>query len=266
MGRIITLLTDFGLKDPYVSIMKGVILSRNNNAVIVDAGHEISPQNIKEGGLFLADSITYYPRGSIHVVVIDPGVGSERKIIVLNIRDRIVITPDNGVVSEAVKRFSIKESYEIEIKDKYFQISNTFHGRDIFAPAAAEISLFPLEKLQYLKKIDKNDIVIKDLFNDPVYEKGILKGDVYKIDNFGNIISTIKKKDAEHYFKDISTLGVKLEDFKIKKIRKSYSFTGDGEVTAIWNSDDRLEIACVNQNAYKKYFDGKKIDIHLCKL
>ena len=138
MRPLVTLTTDFGMGDPYVAAVKGQILSRcATNVEIVDLTHEIAPGNILEGALFLAGSVPYFPKGTFHVVVIDPGVGSERHPIVAKIGGQIVVCPDNGLLSLLCQREPLEEAYIITNRDfMRGDVSATFHGRDIFAPTA----------------------------------------------------------------------------------------------------------------------------------
>ncbi|MFX1449844.1 MAG: S-adenosyl-l-methionine hydroxide adenosyltransferase family protein, partial [Promethearchaeota archaeon] len=158
--RIITLLTDFGLEDPYVATMKGVILSICPTADIVDISHQIRKFNIREAAFKLAFIAQYFTPSTIHMVVIDPGVGSSRKSLVITTDNYIFIGPDNGVLYPAAEKDGIKNIIEIKNKDLFLKpVSNTFHGRDIFAPVAAHVAnQFPLEKIgPPIKKIIKLD-------------------------------------------------------------------------------------------------------------
>ena len=136
--KIITLLTDFGLKDPYVGIMKGVILSINPDATIIDITHDITPQNIEEAAFLIEEYHRFFPPGTIHMAVIDPTVGSERRPIIVSKDNNIFIGPDNGLFTLVLDD---AEVYLIENPDFMLtEVSSTFHGRDVFAPAAAHAS------------------------------------------------------------------------------------------------------------------------------
>ncbi len=136
MSPILTLTTDFGLEDPFVGILKGVILSIARSAQIIDITHGIEPQNITQAALALDAARPYFPKDTVHLVVVDPGVGSERRAIAVKNKTATFVGPDNGVLTSAIS--SSSRIYELNNK-KYFlpEVSFTFHGRDVFAPAAA---------------------------------------------------------------------------------------------------------------------------------
>src|SRR5512137_319006 len=139
---IITLLTDFGTRDQYVASMKGVILGINPQCSLVDITHEVRPQDIEEGAFILANAFSSFPKGTIHVAVVDPGVGGPRKPVLLVTRNCFFLGPDNGLLSLAAQADTVKQAIELT-NPKFFlpRISATFHGRDIFAPVAAHLSL-----------------------------------------------------------------------------------------------------------------------------
>ena len=141
---LITLLTDFGLKDGNVGVMKGVILGIAQDATIVDLSHHISPQNVHEAALILLRSVSYFPASTIHVVVVDPGVGTSRRPIAAQLGDQYFVGPDNGVITMLLD-FTKKQGLTVKIfhlnQPQYWlaEVSNVFHGRDIFAPAAGHL-------------------------------------------------------------------------------------------------------------------------------
>ena len=145
---MITLTSDFGLKDPYVAEMKGVILTINPNATIVDITHGVEKFNIRMGAFMLASAAPYFPKGTVHLAVVDPGVGTERRAILVQTKQGFFVGPDNGVLMLAAQNQGIEHTYELT-NPKFMlpQVSSTFHGRDIFAPAAAylDISVKPSE-------------------------------------------------------------------------------------------------------------------------
>lgn len=187
----ITLTSDFGTKDSYVAEMKGVILSIIQNAVIVDVTHEIEKFNIKQGAFALASVIPYFPKGTIHVAVIDPGVGTERLPILIQTKQGFLIGPDNGVLILAAQNQGIQRIYQLS-NPRYMQpqISGTFHGRDIFAPAAA-----------FLERGTKPSAfgpaiqsVVMPEFANVKQEDNCVFGEILQVDSFGNIISNISQK------------------------------------------------------------------------
>lgn len=188
--KIIALLTDFGYKDNFVGIMKGVILGINPQVNLVDISHGVKPQSIFEAYFLLKNSYKFFPKGTIFVAVVDPGVGSKRKSILIETNDYFFIGPDNGI-------FSFLESHEIKnivhlTNKEYFlkPVSSTFHGRDIFAPAAGFLSkgVSPEELGTLIKSIKRVEIP------KPRIEKDKLVGEIIYIDGFGNLISNISRE------------------------------------------------------------------------
>ena len=190
-SSVITLLTDFGDQDAYAGIMKGVIAGINPHATIVDICHSIPPQDIFYGAYLLYTSYKYFPKGTIHVAVVDPSVGSERDIVCTEIHDYLFLTPNNGLLSFIVHEEQPKAIIHVT-NNKYFlpSPSNTFHGRDIFAPVAAYLSLGvkPQQlgiKTNHLEQLD---------IPKPHYKKtGQLEGQIVYIDRFGNLITNITR-------------------------------------------------------------------------
>ncbi len=191
MGDMITLLTDFGLSDPYVASMKGVILSINPNAKIIDISHLVPRHDVFYGALLLWSTYKYFPKSTIHVVVVDPGVGTKRKAIIIKSKNYYFVGPDNGVLTLAAFDDCIEEVFVIK-KDSRFiadRVSHTFHGRDIFAPIAAYLSNgVKVEELGL--KIDVDDIVRIKMPEYRVLDNKVL-GEVIYIDNFGNLVTSI---------------------------------------------------------------------------
>ena len=185
---IITLTTDFGVGSPYVASMKGVILSLNPRAALVDITHAVPPQDVRHGAHALADAARYFPAGTIHIAVVDPGVGTQRGIIYANIGTQRYIAPDNGLLSLVAKPDDTVEAYALTFPQFWLpNVSNTFHGRDIMAPVAAHISL-GLDPRQLGPRIDR--IVQLDLAAPRVNAKEI-RGEVTFVDSFGNLITNI---------------------------------------------------------------------------
>ncbi len=186
--RIITLLTDFGLEDAYVGVMKGVILRLNPEATIVDLCHHIEPQNVLQAGFLLHTSYRYFPPGTIHLVVIDPGVGTGRKAILISAAGSFFLAPDNGVLSYVTAENPAFQAFQLDNSEFWLpEVSATFHGRDIFAPVAAHLSLgIPPQKLgTSLASPLRRHLPL------PRQEKGQLHGQVLHVDRFGNLITNI---------------------------------------------------------------------------
>jgi len=236
---LIVLLTDFGNRDWFVSVMKGVILKINPNINVIDLSHEITPQNVKEAGFILWNAYKFFPKGTIFVCVVDPTVGGERKIIAVETKEHIFIAPDNGILDFVLSEVDILKAVYVENKDYFLEnVSSTFHGRDIFAPVAGYISRgVDLSELGGEAKLTKPENLFVDVFN-----LGDYAGEVIYIDRFGNLITNIKPKaeiDGE----------VKIKEYVIEKISKTYAEVKSGQLVALINSSGLLEIGVRNGNA-----------------
>jgi hypothetical protein len=254
----IVLITDFGTKDPYVAVMKGVILSKKPDLNIVDGTHEIFSQDIKQASYFLNSILKWYPPDTVFICVVDPGVGSKRDILVLKINKCIVVAPDNGLLSDVLKNFETDEIYSV--LKKIFISSTTFDGRDIFAPLGAELAQKGTN-IPCLKKISLDQIIIKDYFLKPQLCENLIIGCVVNIDKFGNLITNISKTDALKVFSTTENLKAFIDELELGKVMHTYSSSLEGSLSALWNSSDSLEIASINSSARKKLCDlsGKKI-------
>jgi S-adenosylmethionine hydrolase len=252
--KIITLTTDFGDIDGYPATMKGVIFRINPHVRIFDISHSILPQNIIQGAYVLSTVVDYYPL-SIHLGVVDPGVGTEREGLIFNCKNGVLVGPDNGLLVPAAKNLEIIDVYKISNEDFWLSdVSSTFHGRDIFAPVAAHISkgIIPEELGE---KTDQ--FVDLDIFN--VSEKpNIISGMVVNIDRFGNIITNINKEIVNRNYRigDEVTISVKHkiesqtqtennDQEKIHQIlfKTTYNDVPKNSLVAIISSGGFLEIA-----------------------
>ena len=191
---IITLLTDFGTDDEYVGQMKGVILSINPSVTIVDLTHQIESQDIVQAAFTIHSGYHYLPEGTVHLIVVDPGVGTERDLLVLKLGNHFFIAPDNGVLTLLLSEKNVLALNLIANPD-YFRasVSRTFHGRDIIAPVGAHIAN-GLEVNELGPAIDVQDVVCLDSLGAWCTENGELKGEVVTIDHFGNLITNIKSE------------------------------------------------------------------------
>lgn len=248
--KLISLLTDFGTQDCFAGLLKAVILKINPNAETVSLSHNIRPQAVSEAAFILERSFQYFPYGTIHLVVVDPGVGSRRKKLLIETENYSFIGPDNGVLYPALKKEKIKRIIKIENKKYFLQpVSNTFHGRDIFAPAAAYLSLGkdphslgkPLGNLDKIKKLDLPEAFMS---------KNKLKGEIIYIDSFGNLITNISKASFER-FTGNSPFQVLIRDKKINKISSNYLQAKQDTPCALFNSFGNLEIAVKKGSAQK---------------
>ncbi|MDA1051023.1 MAG: SAM-dependent chlorinase/fluorinase [Planctomycetota bacterium] len=241
---IITLTTDFGRADTYVAQVKGVILSINPDAAIVDVTHEIPPQDIMRGSIALGEMWQTFPVGTIHVAVVDPGVGTSRCILCAKCDDRVFVLPNNGLLSHVLKAKPADEI--VELRDQSFwrtSVSNTFHGRDIIAPVAAHLSLgVPLSKLGP----PAGDVTLLD-FQKPRFEERQLFGTIVSIDRFGNLITDIELA----HLRQIPTteFTVCCKQRRIERISRTYADYPPGTLIALPGSQGRLELAIVGGNA-----------------
>jgi S-adenosylmethionine hydrolase len=245
MRAVITLTTDFGLTDPFVGTMKGVILNITPNAQVIDITHAIEPQNIRQAALVLESAHSYFPKNTVHLVVVDPGVGSARRPIAVKTKSAVFVGPDNGVLTSVID--SASKVYELT-KSNYFlkSPSSTFHGRDVFAPASAWIAKgTPLSKIG--KKICDPHIV--EFLQPKVHENTII-GEIIYIDRFGNCISNI----SGEFLRALKTESLTLHIGKrrIQGVTTHYSQLKSKEIGCLMNSWDRLEIFCRDDNAQNK--------------
>jgi S-adenosyl-L-methionine hydrolase (adenosine-forming) len=237
---IITLSTDFGLADPYVGVMKGVILGINPQVRLVDLTHELSHHRLLEAAFILHSAFPYFPPGTIHLAVVDPGVGGDRRSMAIQDKAGFWIGPDNGLFSLVLKKHPEAKLFHL-IHSEYFleRVSGTFHGRDILAPAAAHISrgVSPLEIGEPL-----SDPVLLDI-PEPEIQYNRIRGQVLWMDHFGNLITNICEKTLLP-FKPGSGFRVFIESHEIAGIHRSYVQGQPGRLLALIGSGGYLEIAC----------------------
>ena len=222
---VITLLTDFGTADYFVGAMKGVILSINPKAVIVDITHEIPAQDVAAGAFTLLAAYDTFPKGTIHVAVVDPGVGSARRPIVVRAADHLFVGPDNGLFTHIYDRTPGLEAFHITASEYFRQpVSTTFHGRDIFSPVAAALSN-GVKPSSFGPRI-----------SDPVRLPNPNTPAIIHIDHFGNLITNITRDQFK---------GTKLaiDDRVISSFRKFFGEAPGDEPFLIWGSAGLLEIA-----------------------
>lgn len=248
--KIITLLTDFGTKDPYAGVMKGVILSINPGATIVDITHEVDPQDIREGAFIVEECYRYFPEGTIHLCVVDPTVGSDRRPLIITKDNHFFVGPDNGLFTLLYKGDC--EAYVIENPDFMLrEISTTFHGRDIFAPAAAHLStgFHP----SAFGRMVHDAARFADIF--PVIEGNRIAGEIVRFDRFGNAITNIHIDILERFFQGRS-FTVTIGDMSFTTIHKSYY---ESDYVCLIGSSGYLEFGCY-QGSFAREKDIKKGD------
>ncbi len=241
---IITLTTDFGLRDSYVAEMKGVILSLAPETVLVDITHEVSPQSILEGALILASAFGFYPQGTIHLAVVDPGVGGPRRPLVVEAGGYLFVGPDNGLFSLALQKAGAFKAYEIRHRDYLRpEISPTFHGRDIFAPVAAHLAR-GLEPQRLGPPV--SEIAVLD-FPQPQQEGSRILGQIIHVDHFGNLVTNIPLGLLKSL--PPSRLVVEVAGRRILGLRRAYVEAPVGVLLALVGSHGFLEIAANRASA-----------------
>lgn len=259
---VITLTTDFGSADHFVGAMKGVILSLAPRAIIVDITHEIAPQDVKEAAFVIAQAWSYFPKKTIHVVVVDPGVGTARRAVLCEKGGHFFIAPDNGVLSmiyDAAKppaRQNVRVISNPRVMRK--KISRTFHGRDVFAPAAAHLArgVAPTKFGQPVRDF----IRIAELKPRQI-SPGTWSGTILKVDHFGNLITNFSMGD----FAEVNTRPIELRigPERIRRLALTYAEAEIGEVFAIVGSAGYLEIAANQASAANILGCGAGAEVHL---
>lgn len=262
MRKQIGLVTDFGTKDGYVASIKGVIASICEDCTIIDLSHDITPQNVIEGALFLDTCCNYFPEGFIFLVVVDPGVGTSRRMLCLQTEQKIqyFIAPDNGVLDLVVKRRGVKTLVSIENEQYWLDTSSrTFHGRDIMGPVAAHVAV-GVDILELGPVIDPSMMTRLNLPRDSyIHTDGVIAGAILHIDHFGNVITNISDEILNLSNIEVNdVLDVSL--VKEKKIlqhllvpyKNTYGDVNPGEFVCLLNSEKRFEIAINNGNAASK--------------
>ena len=238
---VITLCTDFGLDDSYAAAMKGVILGINPGATIIDVTHNVPQHDIASAAFILNGYYTSFPRKSVHVVVVDPGVDGYRYDMIVRTRDYLFIGPDNGVFSYI---FISQPSVCYEIKSKH-AVSATFHGRDIFAPAAARLSLKWDRSI--VGNIIKRPVVLN--IPKPVINSRGITGEVIHIDHFGNCITNIPSDKLGIPARN-KVVAIFIKGIKINGIQETYDRCGNDVPCGLINSFDLLEIAVKTGSAH----------------
>lgn len=238
---IVALLTDFGTQDYYVGAMKGLILSIDEKANIIDISHEIEPQNIESASFVLESCYKNFPKKTIFVAVVDPGVGSERKAILVETEDYYFIAPDNGLLSFVYEYAENSHVFELTNREYFAEnVSNTFHGRDIFAPVAAHLSAgaSPASFGAEIKEIVKFKADFDDREDNASFEARIVH-----IDRFGNLVTNLQTENLPDKF------FIKIGEIVIDKICRFYAEAKENEPIMIFGSSGRLEISAVNNSA-----------------
>ncbi len=261
MTQIIALLTDFGTTDAYVGVMKGVLLGIAPDAQLIDLTHAIEPQNVKQAAFVLLNNFRYFPTGTVFMVVVDPGVGSNRKAIAVRAGDYTFIVPDNGVLSYVLR--DLGEHQAFELSDPAYRLSGTsatFHGRDIFAPGAAHVAAgVPLNR--FGSALDRLVELPEPLLT---IEENRLQGEVLHVDHFGTAVTSIgglrwassEQLVLDARFGDGTSLGLAAKkavvivgDQMLRTIKHTYAEVAPGESLALVGSSGYLELS-INQGSF----------------
>jgi S-adenosyl-L-methionine hydrolase (adenosine-forming) len=253
---VISLLTDFGESDAYVGIMKGVILSKAPDAGIVDISHRISPQDLVQAAYLISSAYRYFPKGTVHVVVVDPGVGSNRAIIALEVAGFFFLAPDNGVLTLILEKATAERAVKVENRRFFLENpSRTFHGRDIFAPVSAHLAMGG--DIHELGPCIAPSALVNLSIPKPLTEKtGELIGAVIDIDRFGNLITNIDEGLIQTLCeKNRSNAMVYIGKHIISGLQVSYAGVSPGAMLAIIGSRGTLEIS-INRGSAKDYFSA----------
>ena len=249
---LVTLTTDFGQKDPFVGVMKGVILGICPEARIVDLVHEVEPQDIARAGRILADAHRFFPAGTVHVAVVDPGVGTSRRALAVKAGGHGFVGPDNGIFTEVIRASGEERRIHALENPRYFlsKVSRTFHGRDVFAPVAAWMAAgTPLEAFGPPLS---DPILLEHEGSRLVSGEGII-GRIIGFDRFGNAETNITAKDLQEAFGgNVPVALYLLECDERLSIVQSYSEAEAGKGAALLNSSGRLEVFICRGSAREK--------------
>ncbi len=246
--RIVTLTTDFGLRDPFVGIMKGVMLGLNPELELVDLSHQVNSHDILDGAFTLLESYRFFPPDTIHLVVVDPGVGSARRPILARTLKHTFVAPDNGVLSLVVEH---EEAVEVRhvTADQYFlkPVSNTFHGRDVFAPVAGWLSRgiepdkFGEVITDYVRTVPGKPPRPQRITANGANE---VRGAVLKIDKFGNVITNLASEDVPELFRESPPpFRIVVNRREITRLTSAYAGAAPAETVAILGSAGFIELA-----------------------
>ena len=244
MAAVITLTTDFGVRDPYVAEMKAVILGLNPAVRLVDVTHEVPAHDVMEGALAVHAMVAVCPEGTIHVAVVDPGVGTSRRGLVVAASGQFLVGPDNGIFTPLLSD-SGWQAFELSAPEfRRASVSATFHGRDVFAPAAAHLSLgvtptsfgLPVTDPVRLALVPTREVV------------GGVEGRVIHVDRFGNLVTSIDSETVERLSGGAGSLTVQIGDRRMPVVR-TYGDLPSGGAGALVGSHGRLEVAIREGNA-----------------
>ncbi len=257
---IVTLTTDFGLADHYAGVMKGVILNVNPDVDLIDISHDIRPYDLLEGALAIAQAYRYFPPRTIHVVVVDPGVGSARRPLLVSAGNNYFVAPDNGVLSLVFAREEDITVRHITATHYFLEpVSQTFHGRDVFAPVAGWLSRY----VEPEKFGDPISDYVRFAFPQPkkVNER-LLKGVVLRVDRFGSLMTNLTPADVPELFaENPPSFKIIVGKSEVTRLKTAYSQGASGELFAILGSSGYLEIAANRGSAAQAIGAGKGAEV-----
>jgi hypothetical protein len=241
---IITLLTDFGTRDAYVGIMKGVALGICPAAQLVDLTHDVPPQAVRVGALLLRHAVDFFPGGTVHLAVVDPGVGSARQPVLVVGERAFLVGPDNGLLAPAAAALGVRAVHQL-VRDEFFRrpVSQTFHGRDVFAPVAAHLAAGtpPHAFGPELPELQALDLP------EPRVEAGAVHGEVVYVDRFGNLVTNIPAAALASFHPQ--RLSVRIGDVTLSPLAPTYAAVAPGAPAALVGSWRTLEVAVRDGNA-----------------
>jgi S-adenosylmethionine hydrolase len=259
---IITLTTDFGLNDHFIGTMKGVILAIEPEAQIIDICHAVQAFDVLDGALSISQAYNYFPSGTVHVVIVDPGVGTARRPLLVTSERHHFIAPDNGVLSLIYQREQRLSARHVTGEHYFLQpVSNTFHARDIFAPIAAYLAK-GVDPAKFGEEVQ--DFVRFSAPKPKPVNETTLRGVVLKVDRFGNLITNITPQDAPMLFvENPGAFKIVIGQREIREVKDAYALGAPGEVFGILGSMGYLEIAANRGAAAQILGAGKGTDVNI---
>lgn len=258
MGRIITLTSDFGSADEFVGVMKGVILGLAPAVEIVDLSHQIAAHDVRQGAFLLGSACRFFPSGTVHVAVVDPGVGSPRRIVLVEAGGQFFLAPDNGLLSLVLGDDGAGRAWQVDNRELFLaEVSATFHGRDIFAPVAARLA-GGLEPGRVGGQLAPTDLVrLADLLPRVDRRLGRITGRVEQVDRFGNLVTNISGcLLAEVYGPELARLKVGCGGREVRGLSATFSGVAPGEMAAVVGGRGYLELV-VNLGRADVQLDGR---------
>ena len=255
---VITLLTDFGTRDAYVGVMKGVVLGINPSVTIVDISHHIHPQDITQAAYMIHRSFKYFPNGTIHVIVIDPGVGTQRAIVAAKLGAHTFLAPNNGVLSMIFGDPAFEYAVKVEATHLFLTpVSPTFHGRDIMAPVSAHLAL-GVDPRSLGPEIKSSERVTIPTDQPDISHPNSILGRIVSIDHFGNLITNIDESCIRNRFPEdtLTYLKARLNQKVISGLSKTYASVGIQQPAVLMGSHGYLEVA-VNRDSAQQHFKAQ---------